>query len=289
MKFDKITIESKELIDSYIRDLRILTSDYAVPVILTWDNLKEPEVCEEDNALYIRGYLDGRRIYFPPLTKINFKDAVDRLGNYIDSIGEEFEIILAIKEQIDQLEQDKYDFVTNRDYAEYVYLSSDLINLVGKKYHAKRNHIHKFNSLYKYEFRSFQPKDYDGIINLLNDWALSRNENPDYEIKMIKYFFENMIELGVFADVIIINGKVVGTSIGECSNPDMGIVMYEKCDFQYEGICSSINQMFSEKHFTGVKYINRQEDIGIIGLRKAKESYYPDKLVYRWTIKRKGN
>lgn len=288
MKFDKITIETKDLINSYIRKTRYLTSDYALPVILTWYDLREPEISEYNNALYIRAFLYGKRIYFPPLTNGSFKEAVDILVDYTKASGEELEIILAIKEQVDQLDQDRFELTTNRDYAEYVYLSEDLINLTGKRYHAKRNHINKFKSVYSYDFRSFEREDLGGVLELLASWTEDKGNIETDEIRMVNYFLNNIDALDLFADVILVDDKIIGTSIGECSNPDMGIVMYEKCDFKYDGVCAAFNQMVSEKHFKNIKYINRQEDIGIEGLRKSKMSYHPIMLIYRWTIRRKG-
>lgn len=287
MQYKRINLNSKLIIDKYIKKTQILTSDYALPVILTWEDLKDPEYSEYNETLFIRGFLNGRRIYFPPLTSNSFAEAVDILIDYTSSQGEELEIILAIKEQINQLNENRFEFVTNRDYSEYIYNSEDLINLTGKKYHSKRNHINTFNRKYKYEFRSYEKADYDEVIDLLHRWSQDKDENPSIEINMVKYFLKYMDELEIFADVIVIDNKIIGTAIGESSNPVMGIVMYEKCDYNYDGSCAAINQMFSEKHFSNIQYINRQEDIGIPGLRKAKLSYKPERLVHRYSIKLK--
>jgi hypothetical protein len=286
MEYEKITIDSKKIVNDYISRLRILTSDYSLPVLLTWLELKEPEYSEYKDTLYMRAKLDGRRIYFAPMTLTRFPEAVEDILEESERDGVPFEIILALEDQVAQLDAEKYYFSTNRDYAEYLYLSEDLINLTGKKYHAKRNHINRFNSLYSCKMRSYAPSDRPGIMEQLRNWGDGKDGDSEYELNMINYFFDHMNELDIFADVIESDGKIIGAAIGEISHPDMGIVMYEKCDFSYEGICAAINQMFAEKHFKHVKYINRQEDIGIPGLRKAKLSYNPVKLIYRYTIKR---
>jgi len=286
--FHKITAEYKDLLNSYINEKRLITSDYALPVILTWDELYEPEIAEYENSLFIRGYFEGKRVYYSPLSRKSYPEAINDLESIADKSREEYEIILALKEQIDLLDRDKYDFFTSRNFAEYVYLSEDLISLKGKKYHAKRNHINKFESLYDYEFRSYEPSDTTGILKQLYNWAEDKEEEDiKGEINIVKYLLDNIESHDIFADVIVIDGVIAGASIGECSNPDMGVVMYEKCDLNYEGIYSAINQMFAEKHFKGVKYINRQEDLGIPGLRQAKQSYNPDKLVYKYTVRKR--
>lgn len=286
MVYEKITCESKKILDSYIDKCKYLTSDYALPVMLTWEDLIEPEMAEKDNALFIRAVLHGNRVYFPPLTEKNFDKAIDTIIEETEQNNQPFKVILALKEQIDCLAPERFRFTTNRDYAEYLYLSQDLIELNGRKYHAKRNHIHKFNSLYSYEFRSFSKDDKNGIIEQLHQWAEFKEE-PLVELNMVTFLLEHIDDMDIFADVITIDGKIAGTAIGECSNKDMGIVMYEKCDYRYEGIYAAINQMFAEKHFKNTKYINRQEDMGIAGLRKSKMSYKPTKLGYRYTIKLK--
>lgn len=287
MNYKKITLDSKEILDYYININHLLTSDYSLSVILTWKDLQEPEIAEYKNILYIRGMLSGERVYFPPLTVNRFKEAVNTLEDYTKSINENLMIILALQEQIKKLDKNKYNFVTNRDYAEYVYLSKDLIKLTGKKFHSKRNHINKFNKSYNYNFRSYKESDYDKVIEQLYKWANERGEDPNIELDLVKYWLKHIKELELFADVIEIDDKIAATTIGECSNRKMGIVLYEKCDFSYDGICSAVNQMFAEKHFVDIKYINRQEDMGIDGLRRAKMSYNPYRLIYRWTIERK--
>ena len=197
-----------------------------------------------------------------------------------------------------------YEIIPSRDYSEYLYIPSDLIELKGKKFHSKRNFINGFN--YQYEFRTYQESDREELFELLYKWSYlhiekgvewSEEDNwhshvvlqkikSDPEIRAIAAVIDDLEGYNCFADVLKIDGKIVGFALGEILPTNIGALYFEKGDIDYKGIYPVLDNLFCKKHFGGVKYINKQEDMGLEGLRKSKLSYNPIKLAERFIAKK---
>ncbi|MEG1870531.1 MAG: phosphatidylglycerol lysyltransferase domain-containing protein, partial [Peptostreptococcaceae bacterium] len=176
---------------------------------------------------------------------------------------------------------------SNEDSFEYIYLTDDLINLKGNKYHKKRNHYNNFIKLYDYNINSIDnEKIINDCINLLDKW-----ENTKYiyskelleptAVKSILFSLEN---LSLKSIAVYVNGNIAGFSIGEKIN-DSAIIHIEKCNTEYRGIYAFINNEFLKLHFKDTIYVNRQEDCGNNGLQQSKESYHPHLVLKKYLIK----
>lgn len=276
-------------------------SDYSMLYLKGWDffDYENMEIAEEDNTIFIRfiphdKYKEEfditKYIYLPPLTVLeNIKNAYRKIRE--QSIKDnDLMYVMSTPDEYIALLGDEYTYKHNADYDEYLYLPENLITLKGKKYHSKRNHINNFIKLYspneggKCTFRSYEKSDYEKVMALIAGWderkefdEESFDEMKNDEFKVIKMGLQ-MIYSGCgrcFADVVEYDGKIIGFSFGEITPSNVGIVHIEKGDINYEGIYPFVNQQFAQKHFAGVRYINRQEDMGLEGLRKSKQSYYP--------------
>ena len=167
---------------------------------------------------------------------------------------------------------------------EYVYNQSDLATLVGKKYHAKRNHIAKFDKNYACEYISIS-KDNVGLLRDCAKYMFDTIENsPEDEFTAINCAIDNFDLLGLRACVITVDGGYVAYSIGSSVNDEVADIHFEKADRRYEGSYAKVNNSFAKYGFEDKKYLNREEDLGIEGLRKAKLSYYPCKLNQMYKI-----
>ena len=174
----------------------------------------------------------------------------------------------------------KFIFTEDRNNFDYVYKIEDLINLAGKKYHSKRNHINKFIAKYpNFEYCKITPEDSQECINLFDTWQQSKNNGSSAgvaeEREAIIELLNNWEALGVTGCCIKINGKMVAFSFGEALSDDTVVIHFEHADTSYEGIYSVINQKFLENEWHSYKFVNREEDMGIAGMRKAKQSYHP--------------
>jgi len=175
---------------------------------------------------------------------------------------------------------------------DYVYLASDLINLPGRKYHKKKNHINRFVSRYSYQYRPLTPDLIDGCIELQRAWCGIRDcFAPEHmslaeEHEAILDVLQNAQVLGAIGGVILIDGRVAAFSIGEPLNRETFVIHFEKASLDYPGLYQLINRDFCADACSGFTYVNREQDLGEPGLRQAKESYYPHHMIEKFLVRR---
>lgn len=175
-----------------------------------------------------------------------------------------------------------------RDHFDYVYLRDDLVKLAGNKYRSKRNHINQLLRSYSYRYEELAPDHIKDCIELQERWCELRRCEDDLDLlgewDAIKEILQSYTSLEVHGAVITIDNKVVAFTIGQMLNENTAVVHIEKADPEIPGLYPAINQQFCEKSLKNAPYINREQDLGIPGLREAKLSYYPDHLVKKFRI-----
>lgn len=277
-------------------------SEFSVLYRKGWSfyNYPSMQYAVSDGAVFLRFlpadtqvYPCGDYLYLPPLAPVSeIANAVRALEQYCKDNELPLTFIALPQEYIDVMDTQGYEISDNRDYDEYLYAPDDLMNLPGKKYHSKRNFVKRFVNAYegRYEFRSFDCSDCEGLMQLYSLWSKGKEDEKTVkeEIKLLRLGVEFVKTGRAFADVMTVDGKVTGFALGEVIASGVAIVHIEKGDTAYEGIYPALNQMFSLKHFSQVRYVNRQEDLGIEGLRKAKESYKPVKMVRKYVARKLG-
>jgi uncharacterized protein len=176
-----------------------------------------------------------------------------------------------------------------RDQFDYVYRTSDLIELAGRKFHRKKNHVNSFLKTYQYEYKVLSENYIKECLELTEKWCkLFRCEedmNLLDELEAIRETLSNFSTLKLQGGVILINNKVEAFTLGELLNNQTAVVHIEKANPEIKGAYAIINQQFCEKTWHGVPYINREQDLGEPGLRQAKLSYNPDHLVEKYRIR----
>ena len=175
-----------------------------------------------------------------------------------------------------------------RDHFDYVYLRDDLVKLGGNKYRSKRNHINQLVRAYSYRYEQLAPDHINDCIAVQEKWCLQRRCEDDMDLlgewDAVKEILRCYMNLNVQGAVITIENKVVAFTIGQMLNENTAVIHIEKADPEIPGLYPVINQQFCENNWQGVRYINREQDLGIPGLREAKLSYYPDHMVNKFRI-----
>lgn len=222
-------------------------------------------------------------VYFPRGLKGNIKETVE----YIIALCENKVRFLPLTEDTAKAVSDCFpeSKVTLLDgKCEYVYNQGDLALLAGKKYHAKRNHIARFDKNYNCEYVNIN-KDNISLLADCAEYMFNTIENsPKDEYLAIKCAINHFEELGLRAAVITVDGKFAAYSIGSAINCDTADIHFEKADRTFDGSYAKINNCFAKYGWADMKYINREEDLGIEGLRKAKLSYYPCRLNQMYAV-----
>ena len=177
-----------------------------------------------------------------------------------------------------------------RDHFDYVYRREDLVRLEGSRYRSKRNHINKLMRTYSFHYEDMTEDHIGQCIELQERWCRLRRCQDDLNLLeewgATSEVLLNFGNLDVRGGVIIVEGRVGAFTLGEMLNDNTVVVHIEKADPEVDGLYPIINQQFCEKAWQGVDYINREQDLGLPGLREAKMSYYPDHYAekYRFTI-----
>lgn len=176
------------------------------------------------------------------------------------------------------------EILTDPDNDDYIYATNDLISLCGKKYSKKRNHINKFLSLYQYEYQPLCAENFTAAQNFLEyiyqNRAAGSLEQKAADLELLFHYKE----LGCEGALIFVDGKVCACTIGELLTPDTAVIHLEKADCNIEGVYAACNQMFCENQWKNTTYINREQDLGIAGLRKSKKSYFPVKMGEKYYV-----
>lgn len=176
----------------------------------------------------------------------------------------------------------------DRDQSDYVYRTEDLIRLAGRKYHSKKNHINKFLRSHSFDYQPLNEGHVKACSELAETWCQWRRCEEDMNLldewEAVEQALKNLSALKLQGGVILIDDKVEAFALGELLNRQTAVVHVEKANPELPELFAVINQQFCEKAWQGVTYVNREQDLGEPGLRKAKLSYHPVELVDKFRI-----
>lgn len=197
------------------------------------------------------------------------------------------------KTELERIFPDKFDFSLNRADSDYIYSAEKLVTLSGRKLHGKRNHIARFKERFDWVYEDIDTDNMDECRDMCRQWykiySPEKDESINEEAMAVKAAFDNYSVLGLKGGLIRADGKVIAFTVGEPLNSDTFVMHIEKAFADIQGAYPIINQQFAEHNFDGFTYVNREEDMGDEGLRKAKTSYYPEIILDKYTAVLKGD
>ncbi len=290
LKFKDIEISDKAVIDPYLQLDGSIMSDRCFASLYIWSVEYKVKWCIKNDFLYLCSFRNyGRLYYYMPLGNGDMCCAVNEIFSDARSRNTDFSVALITKERAAELKKqfgNRIELTPVPEEYDYVYNADELIKLGGKKYHSKRNFVHRFQNTYSFEFRDIEPSaDKGAISDFIARWHLERSENNidySYECKAIERALDNYRELSIIGSMLLIDGEIVAFTLGAPQNKDVMDVMIEKALPDIAGAYQAVNNMFAVRHCSGYRYINREEDLGIEGLRKAKASYFPAFLTEKY-------
>lgn len=280
LDFREITIEDKALIESYtsMRDIR--TSYYNFTNLFLWRNFTNCRICEKDGFLIIAARMRDYQYCYFPIGQGDLSQIIGKIMQHFGGSVDFFPLDLAMKEELLPILGRQTAVEDCRSQYDYIYPRESLATLAGKKLHAKRNHINKFKKLYEYEYRPLTPELFGECLRLSETWWNNQeNHGPYTEKEVIEDTFRYFDRLGLRGGSIFVGGEMAAFSVGEKHHGDTALIHLEKADTSYDGAFAVINQEFIQNAFEDVELVDREEDMGIAGLRKAKLSYQPSELL----------
>jgi len=293
IEFKDITLADKEIIQSFTLKSWRGNCELSFINLMSWSFIYKTQYALIDDFLLMRFVEQNNMVYSMPVGGGNLRKALQALIDDAQLHKIPFQLRGACKNLCNELEEampNKFKYMINRKFSDYIYLRENLITLKGKKLQPKRNFINRFlknNSNYQYK-----PLTRDLInecIELEKSWY-GKNINPsDYatisaERTALTYAINNMEALDLIGGVLFVNGKIAAFTYGGAINYETFDVCIEKADVNIEGAYAMINCEFAKHIPEQFKYINREEDLDIPGLRKAKLSYQPEMILEKYNV-----
>ena len=183
-----------------------------------------------------------------------------------------------------------YEITESRDASDYLYSRNDLATLAGKRYHSKRNHIHAFEKQYEWQYRPITEENKEDVFLCAEQWYRENEDRAGRHLRCeadgIRLMLDHREQLGVLGGAIYVEGRVVAFTIGSPVNDSVFDIHVEKALSEYASAYTLINREFA-KTLSGWDTVNREDDMGKEGLRKAKLSYHPSSLLPKYFCKAK--
>jgi Uncharacterized conserved protein (DUF2156). len=298
--FREITIEDQELIAPILKRMQPIASEFTFPYLYSWRKDYNLRFGIFGNHLCL---VTNPRTAFPyafcpiPVEGQNdaegFRKALDAIESHFRE--QHFDLAFARVEEsrvklLTECYGDKAEVSYLPQASDYVYNADDLINLSGKKYSRKRNHISQFMRYFpNHEYIPVGPQNIDECMRVFDEWCEKSGSDcvhPDNcERLACRDLLENWERFGLKGGLVRVDGKAEAFTIGEKLSDETAAVRVEKGNVDIHGIYAYINREFCAREWSGMKYINREEDLGLEGLRKAKESYFPAFMVKKYLIR----
>lgn len=287
----EVKLEDQELINSYYDKEPVRCCEFTFANNLLWKPFYDIAYAIVEDSLVFESRGHKNSVTFP-MGASDLKKAVDALLTYFEEKNEPFSMYLVSPEQFAKLEElypGKFQITYDRDEADYIYEKEKLLTLAGKKLHAKRNHINKFKATYPdWSYEAINDANTEECRDMAQEWWAINNDGQGgekaEEICVAEAGLVYRERLGLKGGLIRVNGKVVAFCLGEPCGKDTFVVHFEKAFADIQGAYPMINQQFVEHEMEGFTYVNREDDAGSEGLRKAKLSYYPAWLMEKGNV-----
>lgn len=276
-------LSNKQLLDTLFRRLQPRVSELCFAGLYLFRQAHDYHLTMVGDAVVaLGGGYDGRRYFLPPL-RGDVPSALETLfsrGLELYAADEPFLAHHPLGAE--------FEAVEDRDSFDYLYSRDDLAALPGNRFHKKKNRINYFLGRHRHRTELYEKKHGNGCRQLLEMWreVASREHNPSLELEVAAAHEALAMAdvLGLRGVVVSVEERIVAFSLGERLNRDTAVCHFEKTDPFMEGLAQLINREFAAFLFGECRFVNREQDLGIAGLRSAKLSYHPLELVKKYRV-----
>lgn len=297
LNFRRIELSDREWIEPLLKMGDHRGSEYTFSNNYIYRDIYHIEVCRMNEYYLVRSHKqDGPLYYLYPSGSGDIKPVIQAMLEDADENGVPF-MMYGVSAQamalLDTLFPSFFTYTKERDNFDYIYESQALITLAGKKLHAKRNFINRFKAEHEgnWEFERITQQNIEECWQMSVKWCEKAGCNEDdslrEETKAVRNCFDHFTALGLQGGALRLDGQIIAYTMGRPLNSDTFIVHIEKAFYEIAGAYPMINQQFVANCCADFKYINREDDVGDEGLRKAKLSYRPAILLEKYCAMRK--
>ena len=289
----EVALQDKAKIDDKICASGCHGADYSFANLFMWRHAYKPLIAYCDNRLLVG--MPAWGVYAYPKGDGDVRSSIELLLEEAHEHGDKL-ILRGLTEktiaEFVPLYGDRFEITEDRDNADYVYSAEKLCNLPGRHLSSKRNHIKHFERNGEWEFHKICNGECINEARAFVDEFYKEKNDPELanEAKAIEEMFENYEALGFIGGLLYQNGQPVAFTAGTKLGDEVFDTHFEKALPGVEGAYTMVNREFARlvcEEYPEIKYFNREEDMGIEGLRKAKESYHPDILLMKYFAKEK--
>ena len=296
LDFRPITIEDKAWMTDLLKQGHRGALEYNFTSNFIWREIYKLRAARLDDQLLILSDPDNPTFIFPS-GQSDPSPAVRALADYTAKIGKPLVFNTVLNEDRERLEAlfpGKFTFIPDRNDYDYIYDTQSLMTLKGKKLSGKRNHINRFLSSER--DWAYEPLTVDNLADaraMSHEWCRQAGCADDAELFnescAVEQAFKHYGALGLSGGLIRAGGKVIAFTMGEPLSDDTFVVHIEKAYYDIQGAYQMINQQYAQAAFEGFSHVNREDDAGDEGLRKAKLSYDPAFLVEKSSAELSGS
>jgi len=288
LNFKPISLEQQSEYSKYFANCPQKASDYSFVNLWGWAEEYGLDWAWTDNLVWIRQTIP-EILYWAP---IGSWDGID-WKSYFDEFSGSQTRFIRIPEKLLRAWKESYGdriaIEEERGNWDYIYSISELIELKGKRFHKKKNLLNQFRKNYNFQFIPFGTETIHMAMAMQEDWCTWRDcESSDVlaaENNAISRVLNNWEKLnGLISGAIIVNETMAAYTVAESLSADMLLIHFEKGNTNFKGIYQAINQIFLENSGKNYKIVNREQDLGDEGLRKAKLSYHPTDFLKKYRV-----
>jgi len=288
--YKHLELSDKEVFTRHLRAGPPAISELTFSNLFMWRHHYQPHWREDGDCLLVAACLEGDEPFgLPPAGSGDQVRAAETLCRDMAKAGYLHDLQRVGEDLALELEATgRFSIALDRGNSDYVYLASELAELPGRRFHRKKNHFNKFVKNFSFEYRPLGAEMIRLVLDMQENWCQLRDCDQDpglaSEDRAIWEALTNYEHLDYSGGVILIDGRVEAFSLGEPLSPDTAVIHIEKGNPDFDGIYAAINKLFVAGAWSEMTYINREQDLGLSGLRKAKESYLPHHLVNKYVV-----
>ena len=291
LAFREPTLEDAAWAAPILRAADYRACELSFTTIFMWRKYYHNQIARLGDTVFARSG-DTEPVYLLPAGG-NLRENIAFLREWEHERGETLLLFGAdgeMKDRIDGWFPGVFEWEPSPNDFDYLYNTEDLVNLAGKKYHAKRNHIAGFSAAYDWRYEPITPQNTDEVIEMTREWCRLRGNSEDPGVKnencAIREALRNREALSLKGGLIRVGGdggRVVAMTMGSPINREVFDIHVEKALPDYAAAYAVINREFAAREIMGrYPLINRENDLGIEGLRRAKKSYHPARILEKY-------
>lgn len=281
-----VTLEDASWAVELLQSRHFNGCEFAFSTLFMWRDYNRNAVVEIGDSLFFSS--QDPVLTFSAPVKGDFRTGIERLSAYTRRQGVPLQLYGSRENLVDELEAtfpDRFLITPSEPDFDYVYNTADLANLPGRPYHSKRNHIAAFSKRYNWQYEPIDDRNLDDVLAMAEEWYRLREPLTD-ELQAERDNLPAMLRhrhlLQVRGGLIRVEGRVAAFTFGTPVSAEEFDVQVEKALPQYGGAYAVINREFAARELGDFRYINRENDVGLDGLRRAKRSYHPVRLIEKF-------